>query len=404
MTAIANNSLHIYSNVTSLSVTTGRVVLEKGSVTTLALSSSASNAVTLEVAENVAVGTLAVQGAAGTVTVENNGVINAITGTAGSTIVVSGSGETATPADGDSSNVVVNGETFVAYDGSDNVFTAENSGSVVKLTADVTTAIVIPEGTTFVLDLNGHNVTVEGTNAILNNGTLTIKGEGTVDALTHAKAALFNAQGATAILNGGTFTRSLAAGTFDPYNNGGNSFYVIQNQGSMTINSDVVVKVTDCYSSMIANGWQDGSKNTSKIEATLVINGGTFTGGLNTLKNDEYGNAFINGGIFTNTVQAVVLNWNAMTINGGHFYAGSNGSSVLYGADGETAVGTLIITGGEFVGSFNPFISGSVNYGSAATITVIGGTFNYDLNSAPAEIVIPDGYTYDSTTGTVSKN
>ncbi|MBS6447905.1 MAG: prepilin-type N-terminal cleavage/methylation domain-containing protein [Clostridiales bacterium] len=391
VTAIANNSLHIYSKVTSLSVTTGRVVLEKGSVETLTLASASSDAVTLEIAKNTTIGTLAVQGAAGVVTVENNGAINAITGTAGSTIVVSGSGETMTPVNGDNSNVTVNGTETLSYNGSVNVFTAANSGSIVKLTADVTTAIVIPEGTTFVLDLNGHNVTVEGAHAITNNGTLTVKGEGIVDALTHAKAALFNAQGATAILNGGTFTRSLENGQ-DKEDSGGNSYYAIHNQGTMTINSGVTVSQSGHYSSMLANGWYDGNQNDSHIEAVLIINGGTFEGGLNTIKNDDWGVATINGGTFTNFTQYVVMNWNKLDINGGAFYHG--GSTVVWSGYGNAQMdqGILNITGGTFDGTI-------YKYGANGRIIITGGTFNSDVTT-----YVPAGYTYDATTGTVSKN
>lgn len=47
-----------------------------------------------------------------------------------------------------------------------------------------------------------------------------------VDNITHAKAALSNAVGATATLEGGTFMRSKEAGK-DGNNSGGNSYYTI---------------------------------------------------------------------------------------------------------------------------------------------------------------------------------
>ena len=97
-------------------------------------------------------------------------------------------------------------------------------------------------------------------NTISNNGTLTVvdsAGGGVVDNVTHGKAAVFNAEGATADLNAGTFRRSCEAGS-GPTVNGGNSYYTILNQGTMTLGADAVVesKLADgtysSYSSVIA--------------------------------------------------------------------------------------------------------------------------------------------------------
>ena len=63
----------------------------------------------------------------------------------------------------------------------------------------------------------------------------------------------------------------------------------------MTITDGVKVEADGKYSSLIENGWQNGNQNTSGTDSVLTINGGTFTGGLNTIKNDDYGNLTING-------------------------------------------------------------------------------------------------------------
>ena len=52
----------------------------------------------------------------------------------------------------------------------------------------------------------------------------------------------------------------------------------------MTITDGVKVEADGKYSSLIENGWQNGSNNTSKNDSKLTINGGTFSGGLNTIK------------------------------------------------------------------------------------------------------------------------
>lgn len=87
----------------------------------------------------------------------------------------------------------------------------------------------------------------DGSHTIINNGTLTITGTGTVDNVSHGCGALVNKVGATATLNGGKFTRSAEKGTKDGPN--GNSWYAIKNYGTMEINSGVTVEANGGYSS-----------------------------------------------------------------------------------------------------------------------------------------------------------
>ena len=81
--------------------------------------------------------------------------------------------------------------------------------------------------------------------------------------------------------------------------------------------------------------------------AKLTIEGGTFNGGLNTIKNDDYGTLTITGGDFKNVEQAAVLNWNVARISGGTFE--SNKYAVLNGyANDSMDKGALVISGGTF--------------------------------------------------------
>ncbi len=74
---------------------------------------------------------------------------------------------------------------------------------------DVTESFTVPVGSKVLLVMNGGTITnTAGQNTITNKGELTISGVGTVDNISHGKAALYNAPGATATLNGCTFTRS----------------------------------------------------------------------------------------------------------------------------------------------------------------------------------------------------
>lgn len=63
---------------------------------------------------------------------------------------------------------------------------------------------------------------------------------------------------------------------------GGNSYYVIDNVGTMNIHKGTF-KFSDtnngAFSSLIHNGWYDGSKNTSKQNAVMTIWDGDFYAG-----------------------------------------------------------------------------------------------------------------------------
>lgn len=86
----------------------------------------------------------------------------------------------------------------------DQLKAAVAKGGDITLGADIEASIEIPAGVTITLDLNGKTLTNEAGNyTITNEGTLTIKGDGTVDNVSHARGALVNK--GTATITGGTF-------------------------------------------------------------------------------------------------------------------------------------------------------------------------------------------------------
>lgn len=178
--------------------------------------------------------------------------------------------------------------------------------------------------------ISGFGGTIQGSGdeTIKNHGTLTINEGVTIDNVTHGKTALYNDVGGVATLNGGTLIRSQETGE-DADTSGGNSYYTLLNHGTMTIESGVVEN-TGTFSSMIENGWYNGNQNTTKVESVMVINGGTFRGGLNTVKNDDYGVITINGGVFENIAQSCVLNWNVATINGGEYQLNEGNTAAVF--------------------------------------------------------------------------
>ena len=243
-------------------------------------------------------------------------------------------------------------------------------------------ALTVKSGAIVTLDLGTFTLTNKaGEHTIVNNGTLTITGTGTVDNVSHARAALFNNEGATAVLNGGSFTRSQENGKTKE-DSGNNSFYTIQNLGTMTINAGVSVTQNGCFSSMVANGYYNGTGKTNT--PTMIINGGTFSGGLNTVKNDDCGVMTINGGEFKNFAQACVQNHNKLTITNGNFDGSElkaiadSTVSVIYncGCGADNDKGMLSISGGTFSGGKEgTYVICDVSTVSEAYTDISGGTF-----------------------------
>lgn len=267
----------------------------------------------------------------------------------------------------------------------------ETTGTV-TLDKSYTEDISIPAGKTITLDLAGHTLTNVSSNTITNSGTLTITGNGTVDNVTHQKAAVMNNVGGTVTIKNGKFTRSAEASTSEN-NSGNNSYYVIDNYGTMTVNNGTFMfsdTNAGLYSSLIHNGWYDGSKNTSKAVATMTINSGDFTkaqGGKITVKNDDYGNLTINGGNFTQPVNNYycIFSYNVANITGGTIN-GHVGSSGVADSDADkgqlTISGDVSITGDvDALAGSNVSISGGTIGGTAAAynagkLSISGGTFS----------------------------
>lgn len=269
----------------------------------------------------------------------------------------------------------------------DAITAAGETETTIKLAANITGDVVIPEDANITIDLNGKKITNSVGHTIMNNGTLTIEGEGTVDNITHGKAALYNK--GTVTLNGGTFDRTKENGKDDKTPDG-NSYYTIKNVGNMTINEGVNVRTAKGngelgrFSSLVANGYYNGTtydNDKGEEKPTLTINNGTFSGGLNTIKNDDRAELTINNGTFKNFYQATVQNHNIATINGGTYKAASDASSTgketygVYncGCGANIDLGTLTVTGGIFEGADYAIADVS---SQTAVVNISGGSFS----------------------------
>lgn len=276
---------------------------------------------------------------------------------------------------------------------------AANNGDTVTLLKNTVEDVVIPAGKTITLDLNGkkltnktgHTITVE------QGATLTINGEGTVDNVTHQKTTIYNK--GTVTLNGGTYDRSKEDGIKDS-----NTYYTLLNHGTMTV-ANVTVNNEGGYSSLFENGYFDYSKSRDGIDnPTLTIESGTFTGGINTVKNDDGATMTINGGIFTNYAQSAFQNHNIATINGGTF----NGATVYAilncgtgcKSDAAPDLHQLTITDGNFNGKI--YKGGDSKDGThydIGSISITGGYFTTDPSAYVASGYVAgtsdvSGYSY----------
>lgn len=297
-------------------------------------------------------------------------------------------------------------------------------GSTITLTADFTMSndgiATVPAGKTLTLDMAGHAITVTEDfvgRPIVNNGTLTVKGEGTIDASASVNGGYgaINNYGTLTIENGNfkgsvmgnaacIYVRSGATATI----NGGNfsgSTVAVKSEGDLTIHGGTF-STTSCNQTINEAGKQCYSYCIVS-SGTLYISDADVTG--------------VQGGLAINNGYAVVDGGNYRTVGCEHdkgtagaysFYAlyiaGEEGeveahinggtykaiyrSAVLAGNDntggdgGINAKATAYITGGTFNGGpAGKALSAGKNTGDPQ---ITGGTFNTDVSAyvAPGSI------------------
>ena len=277
--------------------------------------------------------------------------------------------------------------TYAYYSTLAEAINAAADGATVTLVKNAEEDITVSGGKALAIDLNGMKLTNKSGDTIVVEigATLTVTGSGTVDNVTHGKAAIYN--NGTVILNGGSYTRSAEAST-SIENANGNSYYNILNHGTMTIEENVSVKSSGSFSSLIANGYYSFSdpnprsghvSGTNQETPSLTINGGTFSGGINTIKNDDNATLTVNNGSFSNMTQAAIQNNHVATINGGTFDANTYHAIENRHFDGDHNTGSVTVTNGVFTGGLY------TTEGAAWNIT--GGTFSSDPSA-----YVADGY------------
>ena len=266
-----------------------------------------------------------------------------------------------------------------------------NANDQIVLTSDVTESVTIPAGKSIQLNLNDHKITnTAGQHTITNNGTLTITGNGTVDNVSHACAALYNEKDATAIVESGTFTRSQEAGT--PSGNGGNSWYVVYNDGTLTFNGGTV-EATGKFSSLVVSGQNNAS-------AVMTINNGNFNNDFIVIK-AEGGTTNITGGTF-NSPEQTLQSWDSITTVTGGTLNGAISSWVWENSttNGVTISGDAVVNGNLTAANYDNKSS------IASSITINGGKINGELKKRNIDDAADATYTgakFKVTAGTFTK-
>lgn len=271
-----------------------------------------------------------------------------------------------TIVDGDATTVVPGG-----VKEAQDVFSNITDGSTIKLSCDVTANVVIPEGVSVTIDLNGFTLsggTVSGKPAITNNGTVVIRD-----------------------------SSAASTGRVIREDNGAPSYYVIDNEGTMTIESGTIYNNAGDYkvgSSLICNG--------GKKTAVLNIKGGTLEQEkFIVVKNDDYGTLHMTGGVIKTSAgkeidgkvytPSGVQNWGQATLTGGVV----NGAIWTSSWSDDLAAPKTVISG-DFELNGDVIVKRAEGYpgGAAPEVSIEGGSLNvteWNIQEDDAEIKVSGG-------------
>ena len=260
-------------------------------------------------------------------------------------------------------------------------------GSTITLTANVTVPAdgiaTVPEGKTLTLDLSTYTISVTEDfvgRPIVNNGTLTVKGEGTID----ASASVSGGYGA--INNFGTLT--IESGNFKGSVLAGGACVYVRPGSTATING----------------GTFSGATAAINSEGDLTIHGGTFTTTSCNQTKDENGKnywayciissgtLYISDADVTGVQGALAINSGYAVVDGGHYQTvgcehDNGGTPGLYsfyalyiaGEEGDIEAHinggtyTAVYRDAALVGNDNTGGDGGIN--AKATAYITGGTF-----------------------------
>lgn len=291
--------------------------------------------------------------------------------------------------------------TFYIADAEDitNAINNAQNGDEIKLQ---TTASVADTGSSMVIDgvnviLNLHNNTLVSGNGNddtvrISNGTVTVKGNGSITTYdpydsNHSTTILSANENGNLIIDGAAITAVMD----DAVNKGQFGVGVFEN-GQITIND---AEITTGWYCITGNGGKTNADSkvtinngnlTSTVDyaiyhpdpGTLIINGGTITGGAGAISANN-GNIIINGGTLKTTGDGDTGDWNDGT---------SGQTPAVINLNGKYGAVNCEINDGTFIAMNNaPIVITGTKY--PVSISIKGGRFSQKPNAE----WIADGYT-----------
>ena len=292
---------------------------------------------------------------------------------------------------------------------------ADGTETLVTLSGDITNfktadILTIEAGQNIVLDMNGHSITVASDfngRPFVNNGSLTVKGDGTIDSSASASGGLgaINNYG-TLVIENGTFVGAKYASGSCIRNSGSSAeLYIkdgtfkgatcaIYNLNYAVIDGGTYIGSTCSQCKKI---WSYTIRNDA-VGAVMVINDGYFEG-VQGAASSAVGKLTVNGGIFKTVKCSENESHTAIYyalyaagevgkvecyINGGDFSTVGSNAAVLIGNDNEGGDGgiraqaTAYVTGGTFTAPDGvPALKGAAETGDPI---ITGGTFSSDVS------------------------
>lgn len=270
----------------------------------------------------------------------------------------------------------------IKYNSIEDALANISDGDLIIIPANFNSVIKIPTNTNAGIELKNINIKNDKETPLTNGyqSTLTVSGTGTMECQKHGNPTVMNS--GNMYIAGGNYIRTL-----DSKDNG---YYTIVNHGNMTFTGGLV-SCDKAYSSLIENGYWDYSNSdpakgfvTGQNEATpkLVINDGTFLGGLYVVKNDDNGQVEINGGNFYGTIYTC---GKLLTINGGNFNCDNYYNLRARKLNDNINIADVVITGGTFYCSTPKF---NILVEQEANVIIRGGKFNCEVPTA----LLAEGY------------
>ena len=294
---------------------------------------------------------------------------------------------------------------------------ADGTETLVTLSGDITNfetadILTIEAGQNIVLDMNGHSITVASDfngRPFVNNGSLTVKGNGTIDSSASASGGLgaINNFGTLVIENGTFVGAKYASGSC--IRNSGSSAELYIKDGTFkgatcaiyNLNYAVIdggTYIGSTCSQCNENIWSYTIRNDA-VGAVMVINDGYFVG-VQGAASSAVGKLTVNGGDFSTVKCSEDESHTAIFyalyaagevgevecyINGGNFNTVGRNAAVLIGNDnkggdgGINAQATAYVTGGTFTAPEGvPALKGAAKTGDPI---ITGGTFSSNVSA-----------------------